>query len=143
MTWVQLGALAGGIIVGAKTDSPLAGLLTGLGSSLTLSAIVNGHGRDLEDEADRVGLQYMVDAGYDPFESTEVWKIFSKHTGDQSSAANFFFSDHSTHRARISNLTREINMNYRGKVDPASMKTNAEEYKRATARLPAPAKQGR
>ncbi|HXV64879.1 MAG TPA: M48 family metalloprotease [Vicinamibacteria bacterium] len=141
LKWLQLGALAGGIVVGAKTDNPWAGLLTGLGSSLTLGAIVNGHGRDLEDEADRVGLEYMIDAGYDPFQAPEVWRIFNRHTGDQGAVANFFFSDHSTHQARISNLTREINSNYRGKLDTASLKTNEGAFERATAKLKAaPAK---
>jgi hypothetical protein len=139
MMWIQLAAIAGGIVVDARTDSPLAGILTSVGSGLTLSAIVNGHGRDLEDEADRVGLEYMVDAGYDPFQAPEVWKIFNQHSGDTPGAVNFFFGDHSTHRARISNLTREINQSYRGKIDPASLKTNREAYQKATAGLRAPA----
>jgi Zn-dependent protease with chaperone function len=139
MMWVQLAAIAGGVVVGTKTDSPLAGILTSLGSSLTLSAIVNGHGRDLEDEADRVGLEYMVDAGYDPFQAPQVWKVFNQQTGDQSSVTNFFFSDHSTHRARISNLTREINTRYRGKIDAAKTKDNRERYQQAIAGLKAPA----
>jgi predicted Zn-dependent protease len=96
---------------------------------------MRSHGRELEDEADRVGLEYMVGAGYDPFEAPKVWKIFNQHTGDQSAATNFFFSDHSTHRARISNLTREINGNYRGKIDTSSLETNADAYQRATATL--------
>jgi Zn-dependent protease with chaperone function len=139
MMWVQLAAIAGGVVVGTKTDSPLAGILTSVGSSLTLSAIVNGHGRDLEDEADRVGLEYMVDAGYDPFQAPQVWKVFNQHSGDQSAVTNFFFSDHSTHRARISNLTREINTRYRGKIDPASTKDNRDQYQEAIAGLKASA----
>jgi predicted Zn-dependent protease len=139
MKWLRIGAAAGGIVVGAKTDSVLAGVLTGVGSSLALGAVVNGHGRDLEDDADRIGLEYMVDAGYDYMEAPEVWKVFAKRTKDQGSVQNFFFSDHSTHRARISNLTREINANYRGKVDRTTLKTNEAEYQRATAKLKAPA----
>jgi Zn-dependent protease with chaperone function len=135
MRWLQLGAAVGGIVVGAKTDSAMAGILTGIASSLTLSAIVNGHGRDMEDEADRIGLHYMVDAGYDYMEAPEVWKVFNRYTKDQNAAANFFFSDHSTHRARISNLTREINAGYRGEVDRESLATNETEYLRVTARL--------
>ena len=72
MKWLQLGAIAGGIAVGAATDKGWAGALAGLGAGLTVSAMVNGHGRKLEDEADRIGLNYMVDAGYDPFQAPEV-----------------------------------------------------------------------
>ncbi len=139
MGWLQLAAIAGGIAVDAKTDSALAGILTGIGSSLTISAIVNGHGRDLEDEADRVGLEYMVDAGYDPFQAPEVWRVFNRHASDQAAVTNFFFSDHSTHRARISNLTREINANYRGKIDTNSLRVDRDEYLKATAHLRGPA----
>lgn len=89
----------------------------------------------MEDEADRIGLHYMVDAGYDYMEAPEVWKVFNRYTKDQNAAANFFFSDHSTHRARISNLTREINAGYRGEVDRESLTTNESEYLRVTASL--------
>ena len=40
MKWLQIGAAVGGIAVGAKTDSVLAGVLTGVGSSLALGAVV-------------------------------------------------------------------------------------------------------
>ena len=46
-------AIAGGIAVEAATDKGWAGALAGLGAGLTVSAMVNGHGRKLEDEADR------------------------------------------------------------------------------------------
>jgi hypothetical protein len=137
MKWLRIGAAVGGVAVGAKTDSVLAGVLTGVGSSLALGAVVNGHGRDLEDDADRIGLEYMVGAGYDYMAAPEVWRVFAERTKDQGSVQNFFFSDHSTHRARISNLTREINAHYRGKVDRATLKTNETEYQRATAKLKA------
>lgn len=135
MKWLQLGAAVGGIAVGAKTDSVWAGVLTGVGSSLTLSAVTNGHGRNLEDDADRIGLHYMVDAGYDYTEAPAVWVVFARQTKDQGSVQNFFFSDHSTHRARISNLTREINAYYRNSVDRSTLTTNEAEYQRQTAKL--------
>ena len=128
MKWLQLGAIAGGIAVEAATDKGWAGALAGLGAGLTVSAMVNGHGRKLEDEADRIGLNYMVDAGYDPFQAPEVWRVFDRYTSDQNKVQNFFFSDHSTHAARISNLMREINAQYRGKIDGDSMKRNADAY---------------
>ena len=135
MKWLQLGAIAGGIAVGAATDKGWAGALAGLGAGLTVSAMVNGHGRKLEDEADRIGLNYMVDAGYDPFQAPEVWRVFDSYTADQNAVQNFFFSDHSTHAARISNLTREINAHYRGTIDGAAMTRNEETYQRVVERV--------
>jgi predicted Zn-dependent protease len=133
--WLQIGALAAGVAVDAATDNSWAGTLVGLGSGLTISAAVNGHGRNLEDDADRIGLHYAVGAGYDPYEAPEVWHTFDEHVSDQNAVVNWFFSDHSTHQARISNLTREINANYRGNVDRSSFKTNEAEYARMTEKL--------
>ncbi len=99
--WFGLGSLVAGVLVGTQTDSALAGLVTGVGTNLALKAAVNGHGRKLEDEADLIGLYYMVEAGYDYMEAPEVWRVFGKYTKDQSKVSNFFFSDHSTHAARI------------------------------------------
>jgi predicted Zn-dependent protease len=128
MKWLQLGALVGGVVVGTQTDSALAGLLTGVGSNLAISAAVNGHGRDLEDEADRVGLHYMVEAGYDYMEAPEVWQVFGRYTEDQDKVSNFFFSDHSTHEARIKNLNKEIAIHYRGQVERDALKVNESEH---------------
>ncbi len=86
-----------------------------------------------------MNFEYMVDAGYDYMEAPKVWEVFSERSKDQGSVQNFFFSDHSTHRARISNLTREINTNYRSKVDRATLKTNETAYQGATAKLKAAA----
>jgi Zn-dependent protease with chaperone function len=33
---------------------------------LTLAAMVNGYSRRLENQSDRIGLEYMIAAGYDP-----------------------------------------------------------------------------
>jgi hypothetical protein len=82
--WFGLGSMIAGLVVGSQTDSPAAGLITGVGSQLALGAAVSGHGRKLEDEADVVGLYYMVEAGYDYMEAPEVWNVFSKYTKDQS-----------------------------------------------------------
>jgi len=133
MSWLKIGAIAGGIAVGAATDKGWAGALAGLGGGLAVSAVVSGHGRGLEDEADRVGLHYMVDAGYDPYQAPEVWHVFSRYTADQNAVQNFFFSDHSTHQARISNLTREINQHYRESVSPGTLAANQAQYESAVA----------
>jgi predicted Zn-dependent protease len=109
--------------------------VTGLGTNLALQAAVNGHGRKLEDEADVVGLYYMVEAGYDYMEAPEVWHVFGKYTKDQSKISNFFFSNHSTHEARINNLTKAINADYRGQVPRAKLRTGEEEYQKIAERV--------
>ncbi|HET9316716.1 MAG TPA: tetratricopeptide repeat protein [Vicinamibacteria bacterium] len=133
--WFGLGSTIAGLVVGSQTDSPAAGLITGVGSQLALGAAVNGHGRKLEDEADVVGLYYMVDAGYDYMEAPEVWNVFSQYTKDQSKVENWFFSDHSTHAARIKNLTKSINADYRGSVPRDKLRLGEEPHQQAVARL--------
>jgi predicted Zn-dependent protease len=76
--------VAAGLLVGTKTDGALAGLATGLGTNLAFQAAVNGHGPKLEDEADEIGLYYMVEAGYDYMEAKEVWRVFGRYTKDSS-----------------------------------------------------------
>jgi hypothetical protein len=75
----------------------------------------NGYSRDLEDQADRVGMRYAYEGGYDPNRGPVLWKRFSDKYGSQSSVLNFFMGDHSTAEARIRNLQREIQMNYSGR----------------------------
>jgi predicted Zn-dependent protease len=139
MQWVALGAAVAAAAVDADRE-PWEGpswtsALISIGATLSLTAAVNGHGRNMEDDADRVGLNYSLDAGYDPFQAPRVWEIFSLHTADRNAVSNWFFSNHSTHRARISNLTQEINRYYRGNLDPAKLNRNDEEYSRMVARL--------
>lgn len=128
--WIGLASLGAGIALGDKADSPWVGIAAGLGTNLTLQAMVNGHGRKLEDQADIVGLHYMTDAGYDYMQAPEVWRVFGKYTKDQGRLENFFFSNHSTHAARINNLTKEINADYKAQVPREALKTNAAEYQK-------------
>ena len=132
--WMGLGSAAAGIALGSRTDSALAGIAMGVGTNLAMQAMVNGHGRNLEDEADIIGLYYMVEAGYDYMEAPEVWRVFGRYTKDQSKVSNFFFSNHSTHEARIKNLTKEINTEYRT-VSRAKLKTNEDEYRKVSQQV--------
>jgi predicted Zn-dependent protease len=133
--WGGIGSMLVGVLVGAKSDTPLVGLATGLGTNLALQAAVNGHGRKLEDEADELGLYYMVEAGYDYMEAPEVWRVFGQYTKDQNKVSNYFFSDHSTHAARINNLTKAINEDYREQVSRDALRTGEEEHNKAVEQL--------
>ena len=133
--WFGLGSMAAGIALGERMNSPLVGLAAGLGSNLMMQAAVNGHGRKLEDEADEIGLYYMTEAGYDYMEAPEVWRVFGKYTQDQSKVSNFFFSNHSTHEARIRNLTKAINVDYRAQLPRTGLRTGEADFEKATEKL--------
>jgi predicted Zn-dependent protease len=77
----------------------------------------------------------MVEAGYDYMEAPEVWQVFSRYVKDQSKVENWFFSDHSTQAARIKNLTKAINADYRQSVPRDKLRVGEEEHRQAVARL--------
>jgi len=81
-------------------------------STLGLMAWKNGYGRDLEDQADRVGLRYAYEARYDVRIAPRLWRRFAEKYGDGNKVVNFFFGDHSLSKARAANLEREIAPNY-------------------------------
>jgi Zn-dependent protease with chaperone function len=122
-TALMIGALfAGGMGYGGIQD-----ILT-----LTVAAMVNGHGRTMENQADRVGMEYMADAGYDPRESPRVWKLVAKKYGDQ--GTNFFWSSHDAASERRSFQMVQLRNVFAG-LDFASLKKNEEQYVKMAERV--------
>ena len=72
----------------------------GLGSTV---GIMLPFSRSHETEADRIGLQIMAIAGYDPAEAAELWKRMKANSGGQ--APPEFMSTHPSNDTRIKNLT--------------------------------------
>jgi len=103
-------------------------------------AIRNGYQRSLENQSDRMGLEYMVAAGYDPREAPRVWKQMAKKLGDANT--NFFYSDHDNHATRRSYLMLEIRNNY-GELSYSALRTNEEEYRRVAHLVTASPNQSR
>jgi predicted Zn-dependent protease len=80
---------------------------------LGASAWTSGYGRSHEDQADRVGLRYANEGGFDVGKGPGLWNRFAKKYGDSPKVLNFFFGDHSVAQDRAKNLTRELELNYR------------------------------
>ena len=110
--WTQLAGVAA-IVSAQAIDNDAARASAQLGAALGLSALTTGYGRDLEDQADRVGLRYANEAGYPVQGAPAVWQRFLDKYGQEDRVTNFFFSDHSLASARKRNLEREIANNYR------------------------------
>ncbi len=103
---------------GSRTAMKIAGILgsAAVGDSsiaaatqLIDSAIKNGYSRSLENQADRLGLQYMYEAGYDIREAPRVWQVMTRKYGDKGSS---FWSSHDNNTTRRSYLMAEIRNNY-------------------------------
>src|SRR5438132_3468109 len=99
-----LGQLAGQAAA-ASGKIPLTPAVFNLTYEYSMKAALSGHGRSSESEADDVGLDYMVKAGYDPREAPHTFEQLLKEYGDQTALQNFFYGDHPTNKARIEKLT--------------------------------------
>ena len=60
------------------------------------------YSRTHETEADKLGLVFMIMAGYNPEEAVNVWVRMSEMAGG--SAPPEFLSTHPSHETRIANL---------------------------------------
>lgn len=114
-------------------DDDVARVAVQLGSYLTYAALSSGHGRHQEDQADRTGLRYAYEAGYDVSKAPGLWHRFAEKYGNGNKVVNFFFSDHSQSTRRAANLQQQIAFNY---VDVASGGI------RMASRQPSPARPG-
>jgi len=119
--WTQIG-LAGILAAseggGARCDnngnrSDLRATLIQTGAVLGALAFQNRYSRQHEDQADRVGLRYAYEAGYQVSKAPDLWRRFARKYGGEPEALNYFFGSHSTPSARSRNLEREIRRNYR------------------------------
>jgi predicted Zn-dependent protease len=109
---IQLVAL--GAIVGAESiDSKWQRTAVQIAALLGTAAWQNGYGRRHEDQADRVGLRYAYEAGYDVGKGPRLWQRFADKYGEGNKVVNFFLSDHSMAKVRSTNLERELVLNYR------------------------------
>lgn len=101
----------------------------------SMKASVSGHGRANESEADVVGLDYMVKAGYDPREAPGTFEQLMKEYGDQAALQNFFYGDHPTNKSRIEKLTGLVQTKYSGDLETRKLITNTAEFKQRTREL--------
>jgi predicted Zn-dependent protease len=67
--------------------------------------ILMPYSRVQESEADRLGLDLMARAGFDPAQSIELWKNMSAAGGEQPPE---FLSTHPSHSTRISDLRAHL-----------------------------------
>ncbi|MDV7188241.1 M48 family metallopeptidase [Lutibacter sp. TH_r2] len=96
----QLGGVA--VAIGTANKDPksseLWNLAYGVGSTLGMLAYSRTH----ETEADKLGMVFMIMAGYQPQEAVNVWIRMSERAG--SSSQPEFLSTHPSNQTRIKNL---------------------------------------
>jgi predicted Zn-dependent protease len=96
----QIGAVAGNVAIQDPEKRNMFNQAYGLGSTLgVMLPFSRGH----ETEADRIGLQIMAIAGYNPDEAANLWRRMKEKSGGQ--APPEFMSTHPSNDTRIQNLT--------------------------------------
>lgn len=99
-TLQQLGAVAGNVAIQDEQKRNLFNQAYGVGSTV---GVMLPFGRSHETEADRIGLQIMAIAGYNPDEAAKLWKRMKANSGGQGPPE--FLSTHPSNDTRIQNLT--------------------------------------
>ncbi len=99
---------------GAYVLSQVGNIIAGLGLQLAYMAAVNGFGRELEREADEVGLERTVAAGYDPRQGPRVFELLKDDRGDDSRMEIFFFGSHPRLDERIADMKEILSRRYSG-----------------------------
>lgn len=120
------------VVAGASTGVLPTGDALRVAYEATMNAAVHGHGRGQEREADKVGMDYMVKAGYDPREGPITFELLLKEHGDQSRLVNFFYGSHPNNVDRYETLSALVKDKYGRDVKEKRLVVNTEEFKRVT-----------
>lgn len=96
----QIGAVAGNVAIQDPEKRNMFNQAYGIGSQL---GVMLPFSRSHETEADKIGLQIMAIAGYNPDEAAKLWRRMKAESGGQ--APPEFLSTHPSNDTRISNLT--------------------------------------
>ena len=93
-------------------------------AELGMASVVNGHQRELENQADRLGLQNIIEHGYDPRSAPGFMNIAIEHYGSRSSSK--IWSNHDSNVLRGSFLTVQLMQQFpSGHFDGARVDTAA------------------
>jgi hypothetical protein len=90
------------------------------------TAMIQGYGRTLENQSDRLALQYMVDAGYDLREAPRVWKLVAMSGGE---GPTFYWSSHDSASERRSFMMVTIRNSFSA-LDLTTLKKNENQFQR-------------
>ncbi|HJO02350.1 MAG TPA: M48 family metalloprotease [Acidobacteriota bacterium] len=118
--WQGLVGLAA-VLASEAIDSDVGSGIATVAAGIGLTVWGSGYSRGLEDQADRVGLRYAYEGGYNVGAGVPLWSKFRERYGESDKVTNFFFGSHSRPSDRISNIRDEIARNYRDMPEYVAM----------------------
>ncbi len=112
-----IGAVA--VAVGAEAAVKNDDAKTAIQAAALISPAIlsNKFSREHEDQADRVGLRYAYEAGFDTRVAPGIWQRFAQKYGEGSKLENAIFGDHSLATQRQREMNNEVALNYSGTTD--------------------------
>ncbi len=99
----QVGLAVADSVLGSTQQGKSAMAVLGLGTQV---GILLPYSRLQETEADRLGLEVMARAGFDPRESVTLWQNMERASGGNQTE---FLSTHPAHQTRIDALRAQMN----------------------------------
>ena len=99
-----------GLIIAGIAAGAFIGDLGLFMASMGIASVVNGHQRELENQADRLGLQNMIEHGYDPREAPNFSRLIINRYGDRTTSK--LWSNHDSSLIRGSFLTIQLQRTY-------------------------------
>lgn len=99
------GARVGLIIAGVAAGAFIGDIGTFM-AQIGIAAVVNGHQRELENQADRLGLQNVIEHGYDPREAPNFSRLIISRYGNRSTSK--LWSNHDNSLIRGSFLAIQL-----------------------------------
>jgi hypothetical protein len=118
------GARVGLIIAGVAAGAFIGDIGTFM-ATIGIAAVVNGHQRELENQADRLGLQNVIEHGYDPREAPNFSRLIIDRYGNRSTSK--LWSNHDNSLIRGSFLTIQLSRAYPDK-DWSKAKKNTPPF---------------
>jgi len=101
----RIGLMIAGVAAGAFIGN--AGLFM---AEIGIASVVNGHQRELENQADRLGLQNVIEHGYDPREAPKFSRMIIERYSQRTTSR--LWSDHDSSLMRGSFLTVQLMRQY-------------------------------